>query len=253
MKPLLTALLPSILPGESLVALALLTLLTGCQEGSGRLATQPELRPPEPVPAPVIRFEPRGYANSWEAVGVVGTTLTDHTFGVFAHDGNSTVSGLQVVWAVSGSGGSVTPTDDRTRDGASVATLTLGPEEGKYTVTASAPTLPGAPQLRFMATAVTLMVAVRDLADGGFVPASVIVPPGRSIGWRWDSGEGDVHDVVFEDDPTPPVSSGLLWNLWVGSRYHSRVFEGSPRTIRYRCTYHSTGFVDGEVGVVIVK
>ena len=113
--------------------------------------------------------------------------------------------------------------------------------------------LPGAQQLTFTASAVTLMVGARDFGDGGFVPASVTVPAGRSVGWRYESGDGDVHDVTFEDDPTRPVSSGDLWDLWAGRRYHSRLFEGPPRTIRYRCKYHSTNFADGEVGTVTVK
>lgn len=233
---------------ESLVALALFALLAGCQGESGRLATEPE-SPREPEP-PVIRFEPRAYPSSW-AVGVVNSTLSDHTFAVFAHDGRSTVSGLEIVWAVSGSGGSINPTNDRTNDGVSVATLTLGPEEGNYTVTATAPTLPGAPQLTFNATAVTVMVGIRDSADGGFVPASVSVPLGRSVGWRYDSGEG--HNITFEDDPTRPVSSGNLFDVVGGRRYHTRTFGGAPRAIRYRCTFHSTGFADGEVGTVTVQ
>jgi plastocyanin len=200
-----------------------------------------------------ISFERRGYPNSWETVGVAGTTLSDHPFSVFAHNGVTPVSGLRIVWAVSGSGGSITPPNDTTAAGESTATLTLGPDEGAYTVTVTAPTLPGAPQFTFKATAVSLMVGVRDSVDGGFVPANVTVMSGHSIGWRYESGDGSPHDVTFEDGQTQPVSSGDMWDLWAGVRYHARVFDGSPRAIRYRCKYHSTSFVDGEVGTVTVK
>lgn len=236
-------------PSDRLVALALLALLVGCRGDSDRLPT--ELKSP-PGNAGVLGAG--GYPNSWEAMGVVGTTLSDRPFSVFVYDGPSPVSGVPILWAVTGSGASITPTHDATRDGESAATLTFGPDEGNYTVTATAPTLRGAQQFAFKATAVTVMVGVRGPFDGGFVPASVTVPGGRSVGWRYeDGGEGDVHDVTFEDAPTQPASSGDLWNLWAGSLYHSRLFEGPPRTVRYRCTYHSTSFTEGEVGTVTVQ
>jgi plastocyanin len=236
---------------DGLVALAFFAVLGGCQDDSSPRVPTGLVSPPREA---FIRFERTGYPNSWEVVGVAATTLSDHTFPVFAHNGVSPVSGLRIVWAVSGSGGSITPTNDTTTaSGHSTATLTLGPEEGAYTVTVTAPTLPGAAVLTFKATAVSLMVGARDFGDGGFVPASVTVPAGRSVGWRYESGEGDVHNITFEDDPTQPVSSGDMWGLWAGVRYHTRVFDGSPRTIRYRCKYHSTSFVDGEVGTVTVK
>ena len=237
-------------PDRSLATLVLLALIAGCQGDSGWLATEPT--PPQTaVPAP-IRFEPGGFSSSWEVVGVAGTRLSDHPFTVLAHDGKS-IAVLPILWAVSGSGASITPAIDTTRNGSSTATLTLGSEEGRYIVTATAPTLPDAPQLTFKATAVTLMEGIRDLADGGFVPANVTVPSGRSVGWRHESAEGHGHNVTFEDDPTRPVSSGDMWDLWASHSYHSRLFEGPPRTIRYRCTYHSKTFDDGEVGTVTVK
>ncbi|MFN2564382.1 MAG: hypothetical protein ABR499_05140 [Gemmatimonadaceae bacterium] len=232
---------------QSLVALTLLALLVGCRGDSSWLPTQPDSRSSNAG----VWLQARGYPNSWEAMGVVGTTLSDHTLSVFAHDGKSPVSGVQIVWAVTGSGGWVSSTHDTTRDGVSAPPLTLGPGEGRYTVTATAPTLPRAPQITFKATAVTVMVRVRGPVDGGFLPASVTVPRGRSVGWRYDDGgEGDVHNVTFEDGA---ASSGDLWNLWAGRLYHSKLFEGPPRAVRYRCTYHSTSFTEGEVGTVTVE
>lgn len=234
-------------PGERLTALALLTLLAACDGDSGRFATAP-VSQPQPAPTPAIWLEAR--VSSSDAVGIVGTSIPDHRFGVFVHDGRTPVSGVQIVWAVIGSGGSVTPTSEMTRNGESLAMLTLGPDEGTYTLTATAPALPGAPHVAFKATAVTLMVQVRDLADGGFVPASVTIPSGRAVGWRYDSAEGDLHNITFEDDPTRVIG----WaDIVGGRRYHTRTFEGAPRTIRYRCTLHSTDFTAGEVGSVTVQ
>lgn len=240
--------------------LAMLTALAfgvGCYDGQPRRwpTDLPSPAPPSPPPDNSIHFERGGYPNSWEAVGLTRATLTDHTFGVYVHTRIAEWSGVPIIWKATGSGASIVPTDDTTTArGRSEATLTLGPEEGAgYSVTATAPTLPGAPELTFKATAVSQMVAVRDLADGGFVPANVTVISGHWVGWRYDSSEEDAHNVIFEDDPTRPVSSGDLWDLWAGSLYHTRLFAGSPRTIRYRCTYHSTDFVSGEVGTVTVK
>lgn len=228
---------------RSLVALALLALLVGCQRDSGWRVTG--------LGGPAVQLEAGGYPNAREGVGVVGTTLSDHPFRVHARDGTSPVSGLQIVWTITGDGW-IASTHDTTRDGVSAPALPLGPEEGGYTVTATAPMLRGAPQLTFKATAVTVVVRVRGPMDGGFLPASVTVPRGRLVGWRYDDGgEGDVHNVTFED--APPVSSGDLWNLWAGSLTHSRLFDGPPRTVRYRCRYHSTSFTEGEVGTVTVQ
>lgn len=226
-------------------AIIVLAILTGCRDDIIR----PYLPPP---PASTIYFEHIGYPNSWEAVGLVGETLT-HRFAVLAHNGSRVVSGLRVVWAVSGSASIVPAEDTTTRAGYAEAALTLGTDEGDYAVTATALTLPGSPQLAFRGTAVSKLVEVRDLVDGGFVPAAVTVISGHSIGWKLASAEGDVHDVTFEDDPTKPVSSGNMWDLWSGVPYHTRIFNGAPRTIRYRCRHHSTGFVEGEVGTVTVQ
>lgn len=235
------------LSSGSITASALLALLVGCSD-----SLPPELQPSSRNPA--FWLEVRGYPNAREAVGLVGAMLSNHTFSVLAHNGTSPVSGAEIVWRVTGSAGWVYSVHDTTRDGVSAPALPLGPDEGKYTVTATAPAVTGATQLAFKATAVTVLIGVRGPVDGGFAPASVTVSRGRSVGWRYDDGgEGDVHTVTFEDDWTRPVSSGDLWNLWSGSLYHARLFDGSPRTVRYRCTYHSTSFTDGEVGTVAVQ
>jgi plastocyanin len=123
---------------------------------------------------------------------------------------------------------------------------TIGPEEGTARVTATAPTIAGSPQVTFTHTVVTAIVSVYD---DYFSPDSVAVPSGRTVVWVWEYGSnGMSHNVTFEDDPTEPTSSptqdmGTL----------KRTFGGDPRTIRYRCTLHSTSFTEGEVGSVTVQ
>lgn len=61
----------------------------------------------------------------------------------------------------------------------------------------------------------------------------------------YDSSACD-HNVSFEDDPasnSPTLADGIF----------TRTFVGLPRTIRYRCTRHSTSFTEGEVGVVRIR
>jgi plastocyanin len=73
----------------------------------------------------------------------------------------------------------------------------------------------------------------------------VDIAPGQTVGWRWTTEF--VHNVVFEDDETVPVSSAAK-----DDGVHLRRF-GQPITVRYRCTFHSTSYTDGMVGTVIVK
>lgn len=229
------------LPAARSVSVALLGLLAACTDGeTGRDFV---IEPPSP----------RGFLealSSTERVGALSTTLP--AFIVRAHDGRDVLFGVPIVWQATGSGISISPIRDTTdAHGRAEAAVTLGPSEGQDTIIAAAPTLPGAPQVRFTLTAVTVMVEVRDLADGGFTPASVTVSPGRSVGWIYASAESDIHDVTFEDGPRSPE---LFELLWAGAKHHYvRLFEDSPRTVRYRCTYHSTSFADGEVGTVVVQ
>jgi len=160
------------------------------------------------------------------------------------------VSAVPITWAVTAGGGTIAPAQDTIAyDGTPImrAVHTLGMDEGTSTVTATASTIPGAPRLTFTSTAITTIVVVEW---GAFSPDSVVVPLGRTVGWRWNPGgdSDDVHTVTFEDDPSQPVSSG---SHYYG--FHTRRFDGSPRTVRYRCLLHTTSFAYGEVGVVIVR
>jgi len=125
---------------------------------------------------------------------------------------------------------------------------THGANEGTAEATATAATVTGAPQVTFTTTVVSWIVRV---VDGGFDPQEVSVPSGGRVVWiwGWEGYTNDYyHNVTFEDDPTQPTSSPTL-----GGGTFTRTFGGGPRTIRYRCTLHSTSFAEGEVGAVTVQ
>lgn len=183
-------------------------------------------------------------------------------YAVYARDGHgdcpqpgcgNLVSGVPITWAIAVGGGTITPAQGTTATDSSSngyplsrAVHKVGPNEGTTTVTATVSTGAGAPQVTFTMSVVTAVVEV----NWGFTPASVVVSVGKTVGWYWayDWYADDAHDVTFEDDPRQPVSSPVK-----NSGFHTRTFSGTPKTIRYRCTLHSTSFTQGEVGVVHVQ
>ncbi|MEX0691264.1 MAG: Ig-like domain-containing protein [Gemmatimonadales bacterium] len=181
----------------------------------------------------------------------VNAVLDPYSVRVTDSYGNG-VSGVSIAWAVTSGGGSISVVTNPTQIGVATARHTLGPDEGTHAATATAGSLPGAPQVTFTSTAVTALVSVYDYYgyDGWFSPEVVVVPGGRTVGWTWVCGYycgNGGHNVVFEDDPTEPVSSPTQV-----TGTHVRTFGATPTTIRYRCTNHSTSFTQGMVGVVAV-
>lgn len=167
------------------------------------------------------------------------------------------VPGVLVTWTLESGDGFVFPGASVTAGGGiATATHTLGPIEGSHTVAATASGLPGAPRVTFTSTAVSALVSVMDGEDcyydyscygprePAFSPSTTFAKAGSTVAWLWDGV--DEHDVVFEDDPTQPVSSPLQ-----RTGRHLRAFP-IPGTYRYRCTVHSTDFATGMVGQVIV-
>lgn len=73
------------------------------------------------------------------------------------------------------------------------------------------------------------------IVDSRFDRASISVPVGTTVTWRWTDGEE--HDVVFDDGPASEVVDAGAW---------SRTFD-SPGEHRYSCTLHA--FMDGRVVV----
>jgi len=179
------------------------------------------------------------------------------TYSVMVRDGQgNSVPGIPITWTVTAGDGSVIPLPDTivgTNPPLSVARAvhTFGPNEGPAEVTATAPTIAGAPPIAFTTTVVTAIVEIYGLYVGSWIRGdSVAVPSGRTVGWVWltSADSDDEHNITFEDDQTQPTSSPTLQ---YGT--FTRTFGGGPRTIRYRCTLHSTSFAEGEVGTVMVR
>jgi len=183
-------------------------------------------------------------------------------YGVTAADDlGAAVSGVPITWAMSAGPGTITPTQDTTAlqpsgQVSAVATVALDSIEGTVTATATAPTIPGAPQASFTTRVVTAIVTVGGGAPrrggGGscltvFRPASVTVPVGRTVAWTWLPCASLQHNVTFEDGPAQPTSSPTQS---LGT--HFRTFA-APGVYRYRCTLHSTDFATGEVGTITVQ
>ncbi len=181
-------------------------------------------------------------------VGLVGRSLGG-LYIVHAVDRIGNLApGVAVEWAIASGGGTISPPPFG--DPNQFAVRVLGNSAGRQTATATAPSIPGSPTVTFTAGAADAVVGVgwTDLGDchNGFTNANVTVARGSTVGWGWTpcdadgSGNGQAHDVTFEDDPTSPVSSGVkTWG------FHLRTFA-TPGTYRYRCTLHTQGFGSGE-------
>jgi plastocyanin len=239
------------------------------------LVSTPGIETPVVFGVRVEGGHPIGIGKEFEGVadvqiGVVGKPIL-WKYGVWAFDahGNDNASGaLAVDWKVSTGGGSLSefcgpecwcPEPVAKCVFYVSARHTLGPEEGLNTVTATAPSLPGAPSLTFTAVGVTALVEVRAFVsqakkNAAFFPDTVMIPVGRTVGWFW-AGDYDAehaylfekHDVVFEDDPSLATSSQQRVY-----GFHTRKFT-QPGEYRYRCTLHSSDFATGEVGIVVVN
>ncbi len=189
---------------------------------------------------------------------VLSTDTTLH-LGVYSTDayGNE-VLGVRTDFAVTSGGGTVAPAVDSTRVQypdwcaecelwGAFTSLRRGSDPGPQTVTATASELPGAPTVTFTTVPVNTIVessgGYPDPASWQFAPANTSVAAGSMVGWRLTDGWVD-HNVTFEDDPLPPVSSGT-------GGIHTRTFT-APGVYRFRCTLHSTSFTQGEVGTVTV-
>lgn len=152
-----------------------------------------------------------------------------HTVTVRDSYGNGT-QGVGIDWAIGSGGGSLFTTHNFTIDnGTADNRRTLGPELGDQTVTATAPTLPGAPVVTFTAIGAERVVRV---LNGVFVPDAVTVQIGDSVAWQWN-GITDLHNITFATVPGAPSSepnrtSGVVW----------RVFP-TAGTFAYQCTNHA--------------
>ena len=199
-----------------------------------------------------------------EQFGVTGKPLPE-PFVVNITDGyTNPITGVDISWTLASETGPIhLATDTSALDpftGASAARAAYrhatAEAQGRHVVTASAPDHPHVPAASFTFTAlneVPIYVPVSDEGDywGCYYegvcafPENLTVSSGRAVAWQWIGS--DAHDIVFEDDPTPPTSS-----LRQGTGTHLRIFT-EPGTYRYRCTAHSTSFTEGAFGQVTVE
>ena len=213
------------------------------------------------TPGRVTTFEP----VSGDSQVVIVDRHLEQPFVVHLADayGNS-IPGMLVSWSAVTNGDTTLLGTDITAPGfyygpqpVSVYNHLAGSEPGAYTVTARVPAVPELSSIAFTFTVVEepdIEVSVYDYDYNdywcwyygicGFSPSAVQVDVGKAVLWVWKGTAG--HDVVFEDDPTEPISSATRTT---GS--HGRTFT-EPGTYRYRCTVHSTDFTYGMVGVVTV-
>ena len=87
----------------------------------------------------------------------------------------------------------------------------------------------------------------------GFSPPRLVVEPADSIAGGEGTGTVTV-DWAFTDGPHNITfeAGGSSGTLPAGSTF-AREFTGDqPSTYRYRCTLHSTDFLTGEVGEIVV-
>ena len=184
-----------------------------------------------------------------EQVGVRGGPLRWLSYVVRPFDSyGNTVEALVIDWAVTSGGGQIAPLRGGGTTHWTNARHTLGPDLGPQTVTATAP---GVPAVTFTSAAADAVIDVgtTDVGDchDGFEPSAITVSRGSTVGWGWipctsdNPFDGAPHDVIFEDDPTQPVSSPVK-----RLGYHLRTFT-APGVYRYRCTLHN-----GEGGTVTV-
>jgi plastocyanin len=80
-----------------------------------------------------------------------------------------------------------------------------------------------------------------EVRDNVFTPGTITVGTQIAVTWTWRGS--DTHNVTFEDGQG---SSGTQV-----SGTHGRAFAAAG-TFRYRCTIHSTSFISGMVGSVVV-
>ncbi len=93
-----------------------------------------------------------------------------------------------------------------------------------------------------------------NVGPAGFAPPSLIVEPADSIAGSEGNGlplkvtwkvNGGPHNITFEAG----TSSGSLND---GATFDRDFSNAQAGTYRYRCTLHSTDFLTGEVGQIVV-
>jgi plastocyanin len=174
-----------------------------------------------------------------------GSELPD-PFRVVVRDGfGNPVAGTAVTWAVTAGNGSITPASSTTSaSGIAQAVLTLGPDAGGNTATATGTGLSGSP-VTFSATG-TAIATTSDVEVGNdfFQPSTIQVPAGTTVTWTW-TNTGSISHSVQSLGSTSFTSSSIMTGD--GSTY-SYTFH-TPGTYQYNCAVHGNAMS----GTVIVE
>ena len=161
--------------------------------------------------------------------------------------GGDGVSGITVNWSVTAGGGTLSaPTTVTNDQGQTEVVLTLGPQVGLNSVTASAAGADGSP-LTFSATAVIAgAFAQVEVRNNSFAPNSVTINTGGTVLWVWPQGALQ-HNIP----PAPPGTKPSSTTVRDGPTSYEEVFTQAG-TYRYFCQVHGTA-TTGMTGEVVVQ
>jgi plastocyanin len=203
---------------------------------------------PDPAALSAAAAAPSGDGQS----GTAGKDLAN-PLRIVVLRGATPAAGAVVNWSASGAGASMTPSSSTTgADGISTSVWHLGTAAGTQSAQATVSGADGSP-VRFTATATgnpgggPSPVEIQLVSDGSgnrFDPASVTIPTGTTVTWRWVSG---FHNVVPTGNPTftgngAPVSPPTTF---------SQTFT-TPGTYLYYCVVHGTPS-SGMRGTIVVQ
>jgi plastocyanin len=166
--------------------------------------------------------------------------------------GTAPSAGAVVNWSASGAGALMTPSVDTTgADGTSTSVWRLGSDAGDQSSQATVSGADGSP-VRFTATATgnpgggppSVEIQLRSDGSNRFEPASVTIPAGTTVTWRWVGG---FHNVTPTGSPTftgsgAPVSAPSTF---------AQTFT-TPGTYLYFCVVHGTPS-SGMRGTIVVQ
>jgi plastocyanin len=203
---------------------------------------------PDPAALSAAASEPSGDGQS----GPAGQDLAN-PLRIVVLRGATPAAGAVVNWSATGAGALMTPSSSTTgADGISTSVWHLGTTPGTQNAQATVSGTDGSP-VRFTATATgnpvdgPSPVEIQLLSDGSgnrFSPASVTIPAGTTVTWRWVSG---FHNVMPTGNPTftgngAPVSAPTTF---------SQTFS-TPGTYLYFCVVHGTPS-SGMRGTIVVQ
>lgn len=180
-------------------------------------------------------------------MGIVNTMLAAPLVARVADQFNNPVSGVGVMWQVTGGTATVNPASTTTASSGEAQTVvTLGGTAGTITIEAVSTGLTGSP-LSYMATADPLPTAVTvDVVNNQFQPSAVTIAVGGTVTWDW-AANAITHNV--SPDATEPVRSGNPVN---GPNTYQYTFN-TPGTYQYYCEVHGAPGLIGMSGTVTVQ